>query len=114
MSKHSKKAKGFLKDARYSEWHDATFWAVREKRDGMAHGLPEWEQLREKASQIKLHTLSHLDQYLEQFAADMLKDENQTRALYERCVENKLFDALKGVVKLETKTISYEDFVKLH
>ena len=54
------------------------------------------------------------DQYLEQFAADMLKDENQTRALYERCVENKLFDALKGVVKLETKTISYEDFIKLH
>ena len=54
------------------------------------------------------------DQYLEQFAADMLKDENQTRALYDRCVENKLFDALKGVVKLEPKTIAYEEFIKLH
>ena len=74
MTQHSKKAKGFLKDARYSEWHDATFWAVREKRDGMAHGLPEWEQLREKASQIKLHTLSHLDQYLEQFASQAEKN----------------------------------------
>lgn len=69
MSRHSKNAKAFLKDAKYSEWHDATFWAVREKRDNMAHGLPEWEQLRQKASQIKLHTLSHLDEYLEQFSA---------------------------------------------
>ncbi|MBP5505657.1 MAG: lactate utilization protein [Bacteroidales bacterium] len=69
MSKHSKNAKAFLKDAKYSEWHDATFWAVRGKRDNMAHGLPEWEQLREKASAIKLHTLSHLDKYLEQFCS---------------------------------------------
>lgn len=74
MSKHSKKAKAFLKDAGYSEWHDATFWAVREKRDNMSHGLSEWEQLREKASQIKLHTLSHLDQYLEQFASQAEKN----------------------------------------
>ena len=54
-----------------------------------------------------------LREYLEQFAADMLKDENQTRGIYERCIEEKVFDALKGVVKLETKAISYEDFVKL-
>ena len=53
------------------------------------------------------------DQYLEGFAADMLKDENRTRGIYERCVENKVFDALKEVVKLEKKEIAYEEFVKL-
>jgi trigger factor len=65
--------------------------------------------------QFMQYGLTHIeDQYLEQFAADMLKDENQTRAIYERCLENKLYEALKGVVKLESKTISYEDFIKLH
>ena len=64
--------------------------------------------------QFLQYGLSHVeDQYLEQFAADMLKDENQTRGIYERCIEEKVFDALKGVVKLETKAISYEEFIKL-
>ena len=65
---HSKAAKEFLKNQTYAKWHDATFWAVRTKRDNMAYGLEEWEQLREKASQIKRHTITHLDEYLEQFA----------------------------------------------
>ena len=64
--------------------------------------------------QFLQYGLSHVeDQYLEQFAADMLKDENQTRGIYERCIEEKVFDALKGVVNLETKAISYEEFIKL-
>ncbi len=71
---HSEKAKAFLADEAYSKWHDATFWSVREKRDKMAFGLPEWEQLREKASAIKRHTVSHLDEYLEQFAANAEKN----------------------------------------
>ena len=65
---HSKAAKEFLKNQTYAKWHDATFWAVRSKRDNMAYGLDEWEQLREKASQIKRHTITHLDEYLDQFA----------------------------------------------
>ena len=62
---HSKKAKVFQQDAGYAAWHDATFWRVRAKRDNMAFGLDEWEQLREKASAIKRHTISYLDEYLE-------------------------------------------------
>ena len=50
---HSIAAKEFLKNQTYAKWHDATFWAVRTKRDNMAYGLDEWEQLREKASAIK-------------------------------------------------------------
>ena len=71
---HSKNAKAFLKNGEYATWHDATFWGVRAKRDNMAYGLPEWEQLREKASAIKRHTLSHLDEYLEQFADNAQKN----------------------------------------
>ena len=35
--------------------------------------LPEWEELRDLASAIKEHTLTHLDTYLEQFEAAAVK-----------------------------------------
>ncbi len=65
---HSKKARAFLQNSEKVTWHDATFWSVREKRDRMAMGLDEWEQLRDMASAIKRHTVTHLDKYLEQFS----------------------------------------------
>ena len=64
---HSEAAAAFLKDAPRARWHDETLWFVRAKRDKAASSLPEWEALRERASQIKAHTLSRLDQYLLQF-----------------------------------------------
>ena len=71
---HSKKAKAFLNNPDYAAWHDGTFWSVRNKRDAMARSLDEWERLREKASDIKRHTLSHLDEYLSTFAANAEKN----------------------------------------
>ena len=53
------------------------------------------------------------DQYLNSFAESMLKDENQLRGLIERVAENKVYEHLKSVVKIEEKSISYEDFGKL-
>lgn len=64
---HSKAAVAFIKDEPRTDWHDETLWFVREKRDKAAHGVAEWEQLREWASQIKEHTLSNLDKYLTAF-----------------------------------------------
>lgn len=67
-------AEKFLQNTDKAKWHDATFWAVRTKRDAMAMGLDEWEELREMASKIKKHTITHLDQYLEQFAENAEKN----------------------------------------
>lgn len=53
------------------------------------------------------------DEYLEQYAAEMLKNKDQVNSLVERCIENKLTAALKNVVKLEHQAISVEDFGKL-
>ena len=50
---HSIAAKEFLKNQTYAKWHDATFWAVRTKRDNMAYGLDEWEQLRPVCHQCR-------------------------------------------------------------
>lgn len=68
---HSKKAAAFLSNPDKVTRHDQTFWGIREKRDIQAAMLPEWEDLREHASQIKEHTLTHLADYLEEFAKNL-------------------------------------------
>ena len=68
---HSKKAAQFLSNPENVTRHDKTFWGLRQKRDIQAHQLPEWESLREHASQIKEHTLTHLADYLEQFSDNL-------------------------------------------
>src|ERR1700758_2388295 len=53
--------------------HDRLVWRMRQNRDKAVAGVPEWEKLRNLASQIKEHTLTHLDHYLEQFEANATK-----------------------------------------
>lgn len=65
---HVTSAERFLKDKEGAQWHNETLWITREKRDKMAMGIPEWEELRELASSIKMHAITHLDEYLLQFA----------------------------------------------
>ncbi|MEJ5961567.1 lactate utilization protein B [Pedobacter immunditicola] len=67
MKTHADAAEAFIKDEARTDWHDETLWYVREKRDLAAHGIPEWEKLREWGSQIKNHTLSNLSNYLIEF-----------------------------------------------
>lgn len=73
MSKHAIKAKEFLKNKKQAAWHDETLWMVRQKRDKMAADVPEWEELRETASRLKMYSNSHLEELLLQF------EENATR-----------------------------------
>ena len=65
---HPALAKEFTKNEDRAHWHDRALWFVRAKRDKCANSLPEWEHLRETASQIKQHTASKLGDYLELFA----------------------------------------------
>ena len=53
------------------------------------------------------------DAMLANYAQEMLKNENQLRGIVERLVEDKIFEALKGIVKIEAKTVSQEEFDKL-
>ncbi len=53
------------------------------------------------------------DEYLENYAQEMLKHQEQVNALIERCVDQKLTEALKSTVKLNHKAISQEDFAKM-
>lgn len=73
-TKHSVAAEKVNRDPQWVTRHDNTFWSVRAKRDNQACELPEWEQLREAASQIKKHTVTHLADYLEEFERNATKN----------------------------------------
>ena len=71
---HSDASTIFNKDEKRVDWHDETLWFVREKRDKAAHQIPEWELLRETASQIKNNVLSNMHHYLQEFETNALKN----------------------------------------
>jgi L-lactate dehydrogenase complex protein LldF len=64
---HATLAEKFNKNEPRVDWHDDTLWFIRKKRDKAAWQIPEWEQLREAASQIKNNVLGNLHSYLLEF-----------------------------------------------
>ena len=69
---HAQLANLFVADQARAQWHDRALWFVRQKRDRMAQSIPEWEQLRRLATDIKAHVLGQLPDYLEQFERQAL------------------------------------------
>lgn len=53
------------------------------------------------------------DEYIENYAADMLKKKEYVDNLVDRSIDRKLTEALKKIVKLNEKEISLDDFNKL-
>lgn len=74
MNQHAKKAEGFIANEARTDWHDASLWMVREKRDRASKGITEWEALRQMGSDIKDHVLANLDTYLIQFEENALQN----------------------------------------
>jgi L-lactate dehydrogenase complex protein LldF len=71
---HAAAAAEFNADVARTDWHDESLWFVREKRDRAAALVPDWEELRGRASTIKEHALTHLDEYLVQFEANAIEN----------------------------------------
>jgi len=66
-------ARFISEDDIHEKEHDKNLWNARVKRDMIAAGIPEWEELRDLASLIKEHTLSRLDYYLDMFEKNATK-----------------------------------------
>ena len=64
---HAEASSRFIKAKDHIDFHDKRLWDLRQKRDRESESLPEWQELRTLASQIKEHTLTHLADYLEEF-----------------------------------------------
>lgn len=60
-----------FKDA---NWLNESLWYVRQKRDNAAFKVNEWEMLRQEASNIKAHTITHLASYLEELERNALNN----------------------------------------
>ena len=71
---HQENASVFMQDKQRVKWHDQALWYVRQKRDIASKSIDEWEQLRQRASKIKSHTISKLDTYLEEFERNALNN----------------------------------------
>jgi L-lactate dehydrogenase complex protein LldF len=70
---HPQTAAKFVANASRASWHDQALWFVRARRDKAVQTLPEWEELRVTAAQIKTHTMSRLADYLEEFERQATK-----------------------------------------
>jgi L-lactate dehydrogenase complex protein LldF len=71
---HAEAASRFIADKEHEAFHDTRLWDLRKKRDREAHAIPEWEELRQLASDIKEHTLTHLADYLEEFERNAISN----------------------------------------
>ncbi len=64
--------------------------------------------------QFMQYGLMHVDdQYLDNFAQEMLKKDDQLRGIVERVAEEKIYEAEKKIMKVEEKEVSQEEFNKL-
>ncbi len=65
-------------------------------------------------AQLAQYGMSNIpDEMLDNYAKEMLKNKETARNLIDRATEEKIIAALKGLVTLEEKAISVEDFYKM-
>ena len=69
------------------------------------------EAARQQFAQYGMNNVP--DEYLENYADDMLKKRENIDGLLDRTIDRKLTQALKGKVKMQTKEVSLDDFNKL-
>jgi trigger factor len=53
------------------------------------------------------------DEQVSNYAKETLKHEEDTKRIADKILEEKVIELLKGMVKLENKTVSIEEFNKL-
>src|SRR5271157_5412644 len=93
----------FIAAPEHEKMHDERLWDLRQKRDREMHGIPEWEELRALASAIKEHTLTHLDQYLEQFEANARSNGIQVHWARDAAEHNRIVHRIlsdRGITRL--------------
>ena len=75
-------------------WLNKSLSFVRQKRDVASKKLDNWEHLREVASNIKAHTITHLDSYLEEFEAKALANSIKVHWAIDAKEHNKIIESI--------------------
>ena len=106
--------KDFDKMLEELKWHLAKDQLMKEyKINGEKEEVEEYAKRIAKMQFMQYGLMNVEEEMLANYAQEMLKQENQLRGIVERLVEDKIFAAIKGVAKIEAKTVSQEDFDKL-
>ena len=96
------------------KWHLAKDQLMKEYNINVEKEEVETFAKRIARMQFMQYGLMNVDDaMLDNYAQEMLKQENQLRGIVERVIEDKIFDAVKGIAKIEPKTVSQEEFDKL-
>ncbi|MDM1294541.1 trigger factor [Sphingobacterium sp. N143] len=96
-------------------------WTIIENRVVTENGLEvKYDEVINLAkeriyAQIKMYNINEepSDEQLNQFAVQLLQDREQGNRLFEEAKALKVFDHLKGLVKLNANEIEYKEFEKL-
>ena len=106
--------KDFPKMIEELKWHLAKDQYMKEFKIDVQKEEVEAFAKRVAKMQFMQYGLMNVEEdMLTNYAQEMLKQDNQLRNIVERVAEDKVFEAIKGIVKIEPKTISHEDFDKL-
>ena len=106
--------KDFDKMLEELKWHLAKDQLMKEHQiDVQKEEVEEFAKRIAKMQFMQYGLMNVEDDMLANYAQEMLKNENQLRGIVERVVEDKIFAALKGIVKVEPKKVSQEEFDKL-
>ena len=96
------------------KWHLVKDQLMKEyKIDVQKEEVEEFAKRIAKMQFMQYGLMNVEDEMLANYAQEMLKNENQLRGIVERVVEDKIFEAVKAIVKVEPKTVSQEEFDKL-
>ena len=103
----------FIADVQHERFHDHHLWDLRKGRDQERDHIPEWETLRQLASDIKAHTLTHLADYLEEFERNATANGVQVHWAQNAQEQNRIvaqiFEALQVKTEIKIKSmITYE------
>lgn len=109
----------FVED-NYAKSIDELRWHLIKEQLVQTYGIKVSEQDIKQAAiqaaryQFAQYGMSNVpNEYLENYAQEMLKRKEQSQALAERCIDAKLTAALKNAVKLNHKPVSSEEFGKM-
>jgi len=80
-----------FKDA---NWLNDSLKYVYNKRDSAIHRVNEWESLKQEASNIKAHTISHLDRYLQEFEENASKNGIKVHWAIDAKEHNKIVESI--------------------
>ncbi len=104
----------------YEETVKQLTWHLAKEQLVAAHGIKvEDADVKEAAKEVARLQFAQYgmanvpDEYLENYANDMIKKRENIEGLVDRAIDQKLIAALKTAVKLNEKTVTIEEFNKL-